>query len=47
MDEKPDILIIEDDESTRKTLTLVLGKKGYPLVDNFRTFVWPKASDLE
>ena len=29
MDEKPDILIIEDDESTRKTLTLVLGKKGY------------------
>ena len=29
MDEKPDILIIEDDESTRKTLTVVLGKKGY------------------
>ncbi|MCK4963968.1 MAG: diguanylate cyclase [Dehalococcoidia bacterium] len=29
MDEKPDILIIEDDESTRKTLTLILGKKGY------------------
>lgn len=29
MDEEPNILIIEDDESTRKTLTLVLGKKGY------------------
>jgi len=29
MNEKPKILIIEDDESTRKTLSLVLGKKGY------------------
>jgi len=29
MDEKPNILIIEDDESTRKTLALVFGKKGY------------------
>lgn len=29
MDKKPDILIIEDDESTRKTLALVLAKKGY------------------
>jgi len=29
MNEEPNILIIEDDESTRKTLTLVLGKKGY------------------
>lgn len=29
MEEKESILIIEDDESTRKTLVLVLGKKGY------------------
>ena len=29
MDEEPNILIVEDDESTRKTLTLVLGRKGY------------------
>jgi len=29
MNEEANILIIEDDESTRKTLTLVLGKKGY------------------
>jgi len=29
MEEEPNILIIEDDESTRKILTLVLAKKGY------------------
>jgi len=29
MDKDPNILIIEDDESARKILTMVLGKKGY------------------
>ena len=29
MDEKKSILIVDDDESTRKSLSLILGKKGY------------------
>ena len=29
MDEKKSILIVDDDESTRRSLSLILGKKGY------------------
>ena len=29
MDKKESILIVDDDESTRKSLSLILGKKGY------------------
>jgi len=29
MDEKESILIVDDDESTRRSLALILGKKGY------------------
>ena len=29
MDEKRSILIVDDDENIRRTLTLILGKKGY------------------
>jgi len=29
VDEKASILIVDDDESTRKTLSLILGRKGY------------------
>ncbi|MGD2206537.1 MAG: response regulator [Anaerolineae bacterium] len=29
MDDKPRILIVDDDESTRRTLALILGKQGY------------------
>jgi len=29
MEEKASILIVDDDESTRRALSLILGKKGY------------------
>ncbi|MDO9034608.1 MAG: response regulator, partial [Methanoregula sp.] len=32
MDEKNEILIIDDDEGTRKTLTLILKKKGFDVI---------------
>ena len=31
MEEKPNILIVDDDDSMRKSMSLVLGRKGHPV----------------